>query len=280
MPNVQIDGILNIEGTVFIPTGTKTSQVIPKVSSTDNAIVRFNGTTGDVQNSSILIDDNGNLNITGTGKRITGDFSNATDGNRVSFETSTLNSYTVVNAFPNGTGTLSAFRAFNTTQGLNSSFTEVYCDQAQSMIRAGRVGAGTYQPLTFSTGGAERMRIDTSGNVLVTGSGALGYGTGSGGTVTQYTNKNFNVTLNKPTGTITTSNSTLVAGQVTSFTFLNSLININDNLKLTPKGVINYDIDVIDIYNGTAVIRIINKDTISHSDAIAINFTIIKGATA
>ncbi len=61
LPNVQIDGILNIEGTVFIPTGTKTSQVIPRVTSTDNAIVRFNGVTGDVQNSSITVDDNGNI---------------------------------------------------------------------------------------------------------------------------------------------------------------------------------------------------------------------------
>lgn len=34
---------------------------VDKVSSTDNAIVRFNGTSGDVQNSSITIDDNGNL---------------------------------------------------------------------------------------------------------------------------------------------------------------------------------------------------------------------------
>ena len=36
---------------------------IPKVTSTDNAIVRFNGTTGDVQNSDIIIDDAGNILI-------------------------------------------------------------------------------------------------------------------------------------------------------------------------------------------------------------------------
>lgn len=36
---------------------------IPKVTSTDNAIVRFNGTTGDVQNSGIRIDDSGNILI-------------------------------------------------------------------------------------------------------------------------------------------------------------------------------------------------------------------------
>lgn len=321
---------MNVEGTVFIPTGTKTSKVIPRVTSTDNAIVRFDGTTGAVQDSSVLIDDNGNLNITGTGKKITGDFSSVTDSNRLSFETSTPNSFTVVNSFPNGTGLLSAFRAFNTAQGLNSAFTEVYCNQTQSMIRAGRTGAGTPLPMTFNTGGVERIRIDTAGNVgigepiptsklhvngnirtacssldaintrgfvfdidgtiygrqaidnssnlLYIGSGALGYGTGSGGVVTQLTNKNYNVSLNKPTGTIITSNSALVSGAGTSFIFLNSLLNINDTLAITSKGSINYDIDVIDIYNGAAEIRIYNRDYISHSDAISINFSIIKGA--
>ena len=120
-----------------------------------------------------------------------------------------------------------------------------------------------------------------TGNILVTSpSSVIGYGTGSGGAVKQDTSKSTAVTLNKPTGTITTSNSTLAAGQGVVFSFLNSLIGINDNLKLTPKGVVNYDIDVIDIYNGTAIIRIINKDTISHSDAIAINFSLEKGAIA
>lgn len=165
LPDLQVDGDLVVDGDLFIPTGSMTSQVVQKVISTDNAVVRFNGVTGQVQDSSILIDDNGNLNITGVGKRITGDFSNTTDSSRVSFESNVLNSYTVVNAFPNGTGPLSAFRAFNTQSGLNSSFTEVYCDPSQSMVRAGRSGTGSYLPMTFNTNGAERARIDTAGNV-------------------------------------------------------------------------------------------------------------------
>ena len=41
---------------------------VDKVTSTDNAIVRFNGTTGDVQNSSVIVDDYGNLTLNlGTG---------------------------------------------------------------------------------------------------------------------------------------------------------------------------------------------------------------------
>ena len=41
-----------------------TANKVEKVTSTDNAIVRFNGTTGAVQNSSVFIEDNGNLIIT------------------------------------------------------------------------------------------------------------------------------------------------------------------------------------------------------------------------
>lgn len=37
--------------------------VVSKVASTDNAVVRFNGTTGEVQNSGVVIDDNDNVGI-------------------------------------------------------------------------------------------------------------------------------------------------------------------------------------------------------------------------
>jgi len=40
-----------------------TANKVDKVTSTDNAIVRFDGVTGQVQNSSIIIDDNGNVGI-------------------------------------------------------------------------------------------------------------------------------------------------------------------------------------------------------------------------
>ena len=40
---------------------TKVNSKVSKVTSTDNAIVRFDGTTGAVQNSSVVIDDNGNF---------------------------------------------------------------------------------------------------------------------------------------------------------------------------------------------------------------------------
>lgn len=70
LANTQIDGTLTVDGTVFIPSGatttdidTKLSTKVVKVTSTDNAVVRFNGTAGEVQNSGVIIDDNGNVGI-------------------------------------------------------------------------------------------------------------------------------------------------------------------------------------------------------------------------
>ena len=66
LPNVQIDGTLNVQGEVFVPSGATTDKMVPKVASTDNAVVRFDGTTGNVQNSGVVIDDNGNVGINNT----------------------------------------------------------------------------------------------------------------------------------------------------------------------------------------------------------------------
>ena len=210
LPNVQIDGILNVEngGEVFIPSGATLSTVVEKVTSTDNAIVRFNGTTGEVQDSNILIDSSGNLNITGTGKRITGDFSNATASNRVLFQNSTPDSATFIAAIPNGLGAAASFAGYSSSNIDNSSYASIGTTPTSGFINLGKFGTGAYLPLTINTGGAERMRIDTSGNLLLTsGTGGIGYGNGSGGTVTQLTSKSTAVTLNKPNGLIIILNS-------------------------------------------------------------------------
>ena len=70
MANTQINGTITLDGTMFIPSGatttdidTKLSTKVDKVTSTDNAIVRFDGITGQVQNSGVIIDDSGNVGI-------------------------------------------------------------------------------------------------------------------------------------------------------------------------------------------------------------------------
>jgi len=108
------------------------------------------------------LSDSGNLAFTGTGNRITGDFTNATVANRVMFQTSTSNSATVIGVIPSGTGTASYLALWGNASATNTNVTQLGSDGS---IASGQVGSGTYLPMTFYTGGSERMRVDTSGNV-------------------------------------------------------------------------------------------------------------------
>jgi hypothetical protein len=108
----------------------------------------------------------GDLTFSSTAQRITGDFSGATVANRLMFQTSTVNGNTSVAAIPNGTSVQANIRAFANSDPTNASFTDIGADPTVgSFLRAERAGTGTYLPMTFYTGGSERVRIDTSGNV-------------------------------------------------------------------------------------------------------------------
>ena len=109
----------------------------------------------------------GNLAFSSTAQRITGDFSNGTQSNRVFFQTTTAGAGTSVGTIPNATGANSAFNAFGGPDPGNASFAQLRAGSDTSDVRltSGINGTGTYYPMTFYTGGSERMRLDTSGNV-------------------------------------------------------------------------------------------------------------------
>jgi hypothetical protein len=135
--------------------------------------------------------------------------------------------------------------------------------------------------IAIATNNTERARIDSSGNLLVTNVAGLGYGTGAGGTVTQATNKATAVTLNRPTGRITTSNAALAANTTVTFLLNNSLIASDDVL------VLDFDVGTLasnyQIWSGggaaSRIICIRNITGSSLSDALFIRFAIIKGST-
>jgi hypothetical protein len=112
----------------------------------------------------------GNLTFSSTGQRITGDFSNATQSNRLSFQSSTTNGNTAVHALPNGTSQTSAFNVLNNSDPTNASLGQLQITSTEVRINSSITGTGTQLPMIFAVGG-ERMRLDTSGN--------LGIGTAS-----------------------------------------------------------------------------------------------------
>lgn len=151
------------------------------------------------------------------------------------------------------------------------------------LIGSGPVSGGGEFAFYDATRTVERFRIDTSGNVLVTSSGGLGYGTNSGGTVTQLTSKSTGVTLNKTNGQITMNAAALGAGAFVNFQVTNSTVTATDtviaNVGAGGFGG-NYYVNVTFCTSGSFGLRVTNQSGGSLSEAVVINFAIIKAVTS
>lgn len=127
------------------------------------------------------------------------------------------------------------------------------------------------------------LKIDASGNVLVVYNGGLGYGPGSGGSVTQSTNKSTGVTLNKPSGQITMNAAALAANTSVTFLVTNSSVLGNDNVIVNLKGGYatygTYDVKAEGIAAGSFVITLKNISGGSLSEAVILSYSIIRGST-
>ena len=148
-----------------------------------------------------------------------------------------------------------------------------------SASSAGLVGTISNHAVVFTQNNAEAFRVDTSKNVLVTSSGGLGYGTGSGGAVTQLTSRTTGVTLNKTNGSITlfsAANSTTFR----TFTVTNSTVAATDVILLSQRsGVDRQQLLVTNVAAGSFDIAHATT-TGTTTEAPIINFAVIKAVTS
>lgn len=146
----------------------------------------------------------------------------------------------------------------------------------------GGTGAGTAAEARTNLGAAASGA--NSDITSLTGlSGAFGYATGAGGTVTQATNKGTGVTINKLCGQITTDNAALAAGAEVSFTVTNSTVAATDVVivNLASGNTADaYTIWVDAVSAGSFRIGLANLSAGSLSQALVINFAVIKGVTS
>lgn len=164
---------------VTVKTSTSTGVVVP---SGTNRVVAYDGT--DFIPLSLATADNGTVQIAGdiiftgtTGATIFGDFSGTGATDRLIFKTTTTNGATGLRVLPNGTGTNSNMAyGSNGADPDNSPFCSSGIDSTipAAFVRSFALGTGTTPPLVFScaTGSTftERMRINTTGEVLIGGS--------------------------------------------------------------------------------------------------------------
>lgn len=154
-----------------------------------------------------------------------------------------------------------------------------------------------YSPLTgalqiFGNHGTASYRVLQTNANFTTSQGirstdpveGIGYGTGSGGTVTQATSKSTGVTLSKTTGKITMHNASLAAGALVTFVVTNTSVRANDvptacHLSGGTAGA--YSVEAHTPVAGTSFsITVKNETGGALAEAIVIQFNLLRGAEA
>jgi hypothetical protein len=135
------------------------------------------------------------------------------------------------------------------------------------------------------------LNVNPSGGIALFGgavvsksaTGGIGYSTGAGGVVTQATSKATGVTLNTVSGAITLNGAALALATAVSFTLTNSTIAATDVIIVSIKSGATlgaYHVEVDAVGAGTATISLRNLSAVSLSEAVVLNFAVIKAVAA
>ena len=276
------DNSTKAASTAFV-AATAFSSALPAQTGNAGKILSTDGTTaswGDTFTTSKTI--TGDFTLSGTARRIYGDLDNNTHASRLIFTSSdpSATSATLGVAPRSFPGLGGSFRTYANIDPDNSASCSLFCDpfSAKSGINSHKTGTGLVLPISLQIDGADALQIDTNRNIRSIGGGAIGYGAGSGGTVTQVTSKSTAVTLNTVCGQVTTSNSALAAGATVVFLLNNSKIEANDFVYVQGTISGSYLYRAGGIGAGQCAIYIQNITAGSLSDALTVRFAVIKGS--
>lgn len=169
--------------------------------------------------------------------------------------------------------------------GPTSSEKNVY--SGTGVVTALKIGTGSASVDNIKLDSNTIATTDTNGNLVLSPNGTgeihvtgkLGYSSG-GGTVTQATSKTTAVTLNAKSGQITMHNDALADDATAAFTLTNSFIGQYDVVivNVASVGTVGaYQLTVGAVAAGSCSISVLNVSGGSLSQAIRLNFAIIKG---
>lgn len=229
-------------------------------------------------NTIISTDTNGNIDLTPNG-------SGEVNISKVDIDSGAIDNTVIGGSTPNA-GTFTNLTASGTvsfsgaTVSNGGSVTTVDINGGTidgATIGGSTAGAGTFTSVTATS--VTATSVTSSGNVNITGTGGLGYATGSGGTVTQITSRTTGVTLDKTNGAITLVSAAGTTSWQT-FTVTNSTVAATDTVIVSQKS--GTDLNMIHVTAVAAGSFNISFATTggTTTEQPVFNFAVIKAVTA
>lgn len=273
---VDVTGSIGLSGNViFVAAATDYNVRVATVDAADNArlILSSAGVAADTRGAHIILAGNEAAANPGRVSLVSG------AGSDISLTTARV-------AFP--AGAVDRVIAIDTVDAADNARLQL-CgagsssfSRGASVLIAGNEYALNGGRLTLLAGASENVVVER-GNLLVANGGALGYTVGSGGTVTQLTNKNTPVTLDKSCGRIIMASGNIAAGGFASFTVNCNVVSQFDfvGVCLAAGGAgQNYTIGTSSVGAGSFVVFVRNETAGVLNDVLELNFSIKKGTNS